>query len=45
MIEAIRGSGYTGDIAVDDFDFKDKTCFTIPINAKPGMYDCLIYTV
>ena len=36
IIEGVRGSGYTGDIAIDDFEFKSAACSTVPPNAQPG---------
>ena len=37
-MEGVRGSGYTGDIAIDDLQFSDGYCATIPPKAdrSPG---------
>jgi hypothetical protein len=36
IIEGIRGTGFTGDIAVDDFKFKIGSCSILPASAKPS---------
>ncbi len=35
MIEAIRGSDYTSDVAIDDIDFIEKSCENYPIDSDP----------
>ncbi|RNA14511.1 MAM and LDL-receptor class A domain-containing 2-like, partial [Brachionus plicatilis] len=35
-IEAIRGNGITSDMAIDDLDFIERPCSTIPFNADPA---------
>ena len=35
-MEGIRGSSFTGDIAIDDFVCKSGTCAILPASAKPG---------
>ncbi|XP_047128245.1 MAM and LDL-receptor class A domain-containing protein 1 isoform X1 [Hydra vulgaris] len=35
VVEAIRGASYTGDIAVDDFEFTVGSCSLLPIKAWP----------
>ena len=37
MIEGVRGNGYTGDIAIDDFKFRDGSCAHVPANADPNV--------
>lgn len=36
VIEAVRGSSYTGDIAVDDIEFTSGACSFFPTNAWPA---------
>ncbi|CAF0741635.1 unnamed protein product, partial [Brachionus calyciflorus] len=36
-IEAVRGSDYLSDIAIDDFDFLERPCNIIPDNADPNV--------
>ena len=35
MFEAVRGSGYLGDIAIDDIVFPSFKCANIPANSVP----------
>lgn len=37
MFEAVRGSGYHGDIALDDIQFVSQTCPITPSNANPSL--------
>ena len=41
IIEGIIGSSF-GEVAVDDFQFEDKICSTIPIDAEPSKYNHII---
>lgn len=45
LITGVRGSGYTGDIAIDDiyFDFT-LPCTLIPSNAQPSLYTTTMST-
>ena len=36
VFEAIRGSGYKGDIAIDDIQFSTGSCSILPIYANPS---------
>ena len=36
ILEAVRGNGYTGDIAIDDFSFRDGACSVVPAAADPS---------
>ena len=36
MIEGVRGNDYTSDIAIDDLDFIERPCSTIPLLADPA---------
>ena len=39
IVEGVRGTSYTGDIAVDDFKFRNGRCSIVPAAANPG-YNC-----
>eukprot|EP00795_Rhopilema_esculentum_P012712 gene12712-3431_t len=36
ILEGVRGNGYTGDIAIDDFSFRDGACSVVPAAADPS---------
>eukprot|EP00794_Sanderia_malayensis_P017044 gene17044-18759_t len=35
-VEGVRGTSYTGDIAIDDFVFRDGACTVVPAKASPN---------
>ena len=38
IVEGVWGLNYPGYIAIDDFKFKKKRCFTVPVEKSPGEY-------